>query len=512
MRKLLTIVVAVFVLFSSFAAYAVQLEVTNVSAPADFLVSADGTTYQESLEVEEHERVYIQATLDMTPVQTQFLTDYNKVVNAITPEGETEPDGILLEKFRQSKVTGAWTLKLTYPNAIVMPTSVLSGEDMAGFNPEAKNTFVEVSRAEIVDADGKVLTIEIKVKDNCTVAQLKDSLNTMLFTPMTFTAYGVKSTEAKTCEFIATFSGTTAISSNQITKEYTFTGVKNGEAEIPAELIVRKYTSSGVGGGQFGVPGLPIPGEDGESPVDPDTPVEPDIPVDPSITGVASSLNTKDHFAYIEGYPDGTVRPEDNITRAEATTVIYRLLNAEKRESIFTTENTLDDVTIDLWYNKAVSSMNRGGYVVGYEDGNFYGDNSITRAELVTILARFANANTADVTFTDVDASHWAYEYIATAVANKWLKGYEDGSFRPEQMITRAEAATMINRALNRGVGEKGILEGTKEWPDNAKTAWYYYEMLEATNDHTYTGSRPSEVWNSLETDYVYDIVYFERP
>ncbi len=506
MRKLFTIVVAVFVLFSSFAAYAVELGVTNVSAPADFLVSEDGTTYQESLEVEVNDRVYIQATLDMTPVQNQFLNDYNKVVNAITPEGETEPDAVFLEKLRQSKVTGAWTLKLTYPSAIVMPASVLNGTDMAGFNPEAKNTFVEVSRAETEDADGKMLTIEIKVKDNCTVAQLKDNLNTMLFTPMTFTAYGVKATQAKTCEFVATFSGTTAISSNQITKEYTFTGMKDGETEIPAELIVKKVDiipgGSGLHGGTPGGVGSAtgLGGEDSNA------------VADPAETGVAASLNTKDHFAYIEGYPDGTVRPEDNITRAEATTVLYRLLNTEKRESIFTIQNAFGDVPAGLWYHKAVSSMNKGSYVEGYEDGNFYGDSSITRAELVTILARFANAKPAEMNFTDVDASHWAYEYIATAVANKWIKGYEDGSFRPEQLISRAEVATIINRALNRGVYEGGILAAAKQWPDNEKTAWYYYEMLEATNDHTYTGNRPNERWNTLHIDYVYDIVYYERP
>lgn len=226
-----------------------------------------------------------------------------------------------------------------------------------------------------------------------------------------------------------------------------------------------------------------------------------------------SDLNTKDHFAYIYGYPDGTVQPGGNITRAETATIIYRLLTAQRRDEVFTSANDFSDVTMNLWYNKAVSSMANGGYIYGYEDGSFCGNNAITRAEFVAMLVRFIGVEDVTTDFTDLTADHWAYHFIATAVVVGWIEGYSDGSFMPDQKITRAEAMTIINRVLARGIDNSSdIPTGTKVWPDNESDAWYYYEVIEATNDHTYTGTRPAEDWTSLEIDYTYDIETYERP
>ena len=227
----------------------------------------------------------------------------------------------------------------------------------------------------------------------------------------------------------------------------------------------------------------------------------------------ADDLNSDDHFAYIYGYEDGTVRPEGNITRAESATVIYRLLTSDRRDEIFTSNNAFDDVSKELWYNKAVSSMANGGYIDGYEDGNFKGDNAITRAEFVAVLARFIGVDASTVDFDDISQEHWACDYIATAVNAGWITGYTNGSFLPDQYITRAEAVTIINRVLDRGVDEDSdIPGGIIDWPDNNSDAWYYYEVIEATNDHAGDGERPSENWTSLEINYTYDMAYYENP
>ncbi len=170
-------------------------------------------------------------------------------------------------------------------------------------------------------------------------------------------------------------------------------------------------------------------------------------------------------------------------------------------------------MTKDLWYNKAVSSMAKGGYVQGYPDGSFKGGKNITRAEFVTILARMLNPSDGINTFAVVTDSHWACDFIAAASGAGWIEGYEDGSFRPDQTITRAEVVTIINRILNRGVNGSSRLGDYYNPTDNAdKNAWYYYDIIEACNDHERTGSRPSENWTSNSIEYFYEIYKYERP
>lgn len=215
---------------------------------------------------------------------------------------------------------------------------------------------------------------------------------------------------------------------------------------------------------------------------------------------VPEDLNGMDHIAYVYGYPDGMVKPNNNVTRAETASMLYRLLTEGRRNEIRTTSNPFSDVAADIWYNESVSSMANGKYIVGYPDGTFGGDKSITRAEFVAMLVRFIGAQEKDCSFIDVSKDHWAYGSIATATQAGWLAGYPDGSFKPDLSITRAEAMTIINRVLNRGVNEKSELLNFKVWPDNEASAWYYYDVIEATNEHEYTGSRPSENWTSIRT------------
>ena len=211
-----------------------------------------------------------------------------------------------------------------------------------------------------------------------------------------------------------------------------------------------------------------------------------------------ADLNGDDHVAYVHGYTDGTVKPSSNVTRAETAMMLYRLLTESRRNEIQTASNSFSDVSADDWYNESVSTMANGKYITGYPDGTFGGNKNITRAEFVAMLVRFIGVQNENCCFTDVSRDHWAYGCIATATKAGWIGGYADGTFKPEQPITRAEAMTIINRVLNRGVNEKSELMNFRVWPDNDPSAWYYYEVIEASNEHEYTGSRPSENWTSL--------------
>jgi hypothetical protein len=279
----------------------------------------------------------------------------------------------------------------------------------------------------------------------------------------------------------------TADTNVSATLDYTSTGsVTSGTELFPVPSV--SYTVSG-GGGEVIIPEEPVPGAE--------------LPAD---------LNSTDHIQYIYGYPDGTVRPNANITRAEVSTAFYALLTTARRDAILTSTNSFTDVKGGTWYTKSVSSMANGGYVKGYEDSSFRPNAPITRAEFVTIAAAFMNAKAGDVSFTDVSKTDWFYQYVSTAVSYKWISGYPDGSFRPNQPITRAEAMTIINTMLARGVDAEGLITGIKAWPDNIQGQWYYYDVIEATNNHLYTGSRPSEKWTSLNTGYVYDIDKYVKP
>ncbi|MGM9651039.1 MAG: S-layer homology domain-containing protein, partial [Faecousia sp.] len=212
-----------------------------------------------------------------------------------------------------------------------------------------------------------------------------------------------------------------------------------------------------------------------------------DIPATGDPT-VLPELNKIDHVAYIIGYTDGTVRPMNSITRAEVTTIFFRLLNDESRAVYWSQSNPYSDVTDTSWYNNAVSTMTNAGIVRGYPDGSFRPDQPITRAEFVALATRFSEViYDGGNSFTDVPENHWAARYIALAEQLGWISGYPDGSFRPDQPITRAEAMALTNRVLERAVEEEHMLPDMITWPDNTPDAWYYEAVQEATNSHIYT-------------------------
>ena len=217
-------------------------------------------------------------------------------------------------------------------------------------------------------------------------------------------------------------------------------------------------------------------------------------------TGVPDMLNGDDHDAYVIGYPNGNVRPQGNISRAETATIFFRLLKADTRDGNLTAENAFADVVDGQWFNKAVSTMAKLGIVKGRSAESFAPDAPITRAEFAAICARFNTkpTNTSN-SFSDI-SGHWAEAEIERAVAFGWIAGYPDGTFRPDTYITRAEAMTMINRVLCRmPQDEKDLLSTMVVWPDNKPTDWYYLAVQEATNSHEFERKGAvNETWTKL--------------
>lgn len=205
-------------------------------------------------------------------------------------------------------------------------------------------------------------------------------------------------------------------------------------------------------------------------------------------TDVPDILNGTDHTNYVIGYEDGTIRPLNEITRAEVTMIFYRLLKDEIREANFTTSNSFDDVSPDSWYNDAVSTMGKIGIIKGRGDSTFDPNAPITRAEYAAICSRFDDSEVEELSsFTDI-SGNWAEAYIKHAVAIGWVKGYSDNTFRPAQKITRAESMTMTNRVLQRLPENAGdLLPEMKTFSDNMDpNAWYYLAVQEASNSHEY--------------------------
>ena len=228
-------------------------------------------------------------------------------------------------------------------------------------------------------------------------------------------------------------------------------------------------------------------------------------PSNPPVTipdDVPTGLNGKDHYAYVVGYPDGMVYPQKNITRAEVATIFFRLLEDETREANMTKSNSYNDMKEGAWYTCAVSTLSKMGIIKGYEDGSFKPDASISRAEFAAIAARFdPDGDKTPATFSDV-SSHWAKDEISIAANHGWIKGYEDGSFKPDQKITRAETMTLVNRVLKRLPETKDDLhKDMKTWPDNQnESAWFYLAVQEATNSHYQNLKKDGthEKWESM--------------
>lgn len=297
----------------------------------------------------------------------------------------------------------------------------------------------------------------------------------------------------KNVEFIIKADGVLTITQRPLT-------ITAGSAEGIAPVTCDKYTVEGLATGDKvdSVKLTGIQSEPGESPnVASDAVIKnakgEDVTANYKITyvnGVLKAievLNKEIHFNYVIGYTDGTIRPNNDISRAEVATIFFRLLTDEAREQYTTTAGNFTDVKAGMWCNRAIATLTNMGIIKGYTDGSFQPNKSITRAELATIIARFAKLDVNTKTFSDING-HWAQKNIELAAGNGWINGYENGSFRPNNNITRAETFAMINRVLDRQTESVSDLLPTSDmnmWSDNLnENAWYYKDVQEATNYH----------------------------
>ena len=347
-------------------------------------------------------------------------------------------DGYIDEYIPAEKDTQYISLKAAHPLMYTLTYDV-TGDLPEGYTAPAKQTLVKGSKYTVA-------------KVPASVTGTKDGVNG------TFTFVGWKDKKDK--------DGKVLSGEQQLTADLTLYGVWT---------FTKK--SSGGGGGGSHKPTVTIPDD------------------------VPTGLNGDDHYAYIVGYPDSTVRPQNGITRAEVATIFFRLLTDEIRNANSTKSNSYSDVAAGAWYNHAVSTLSAMGIVKGDSHGKFNPNAPITRAEFAAIAARFDDkANTTAVDFSDI-ASHWAKNEISAAANNGWINGYTDGTFRPNNKITRAEAMTLVNRVLKRLPETAEDLHNDMiKWSDNSDTsAWYYLAVQEATNSHYYgIKENKYEKWSKL--------------
>lgn len=234
-----------------------------------------------------------------------------------------------------------------------------------------------------------------------------------------------------------------------------------------------------------------------KKPVKDDTKLEPskNPPVNDNLSYTVE-LDMVNHKAYIKGYPDGTVGPMRNITRSEVAMILYRLMTEDSRTTYYGNTSSFVDVSANSWYNEAICTVYNAGLIKGYSDGTFRPNENMTRAEVAAVISRFVISDKVDGSTYSDTTGHWAEDYINKLGALGWMNGYGDGTFIPNAYITRAEAATVINKLLQRTPNMNHLLPNMIIWPDNPITSWYYLEMQEATNSHTYNIENTDyEIW-----------------
>ena len=452
-------------------------------------------------------------------------------------EQDLEFRAMLLDFFNFLPIAGNFTVTIKASQTIDIPEEYTQLGEMEGFNEEAGALFTETDRS----FTGKTLTIRFAIREGITMGDLMENRE-QYFSYMSLTLEGIDVSEVSgTCRVQGKLKGSVVfqigISENDkhTIRLETDTLETNLKVKQDADKDAGSLGSTSTGAEKkiiFNVDGdteliepmyaygtidaeeLPIPTKTGckfdgwytNSKMT--KKVEDTLSVSRNMTlygcwistASATPLEMDDHYAYIFGYPNGTICPDNNITREEVSMIFYRLLKDDVRTELLTETNDFTDVADDRWSNKAISTMVKGGFVSGRSATKFDPEAYITRAELVTMATRFVELSEASETqFSDL-AGHWAEAYIQKAAAAGWITGDPNGKFRPDDPISRAEAMTLINRILSRSVDAAGLHEDAKIWTDIAPGDWFYYIVIEATNSHTYTRQEDGvrENWSAI--------------
>ena len=438
---------------------------------------ADTQTFDlDGLIVEDDEGGYVSITANIVSDEPE---DPNAGKTLKIYWGIDNPDAASWKLFDNS----SWTETIAWSdrgNTFVMPEVVVKeGYHLAGWS-------VSGARGEYWDADTQTFDLDGLIVEDDEGGYVSITANIVKDVPATYTvtlvnegryAYGEGSYKAG--ETVTVYAGTKV--------GYSFDKWTSGDISI-----TRPYSSKIT----FTMPAHDVVVKANWDRAGSVLPSLPDVPDDTT----PNWLNLDDHDAYIQGYPDGFVKPQNNITRAEVATIFYRLLTDEAREYFWSNDSGFSDVKPGDWFNTAVSTMVNAGVITGYNDGTFRPNDPITRAEFATIAARFlSDPYSLQDQFYDTEG-HWAEVYINRAAEVGWINGYNDGSFRPNQAITRAEAVTLVNNVLGRAPHADYMLDDMVTWPDNPKSAWFYEDIQEATNSHDYRWSsgKRYEIWTSL--------------
>lgn len=507
------------------------------------------------------------AYLDMTNVAKEWNAYIDAALNSDkAASSPLSPEEIRKLAVSSTKLEGTFDMVISFPRSY-SSEGVLTGIDNEAFLngtagaytwPEndmgySVTDFFELeSQGKVEETDTSVsYKITMSVKDGVNEA-LDEYFNAILSAQssdpykLEFEVLGntVGSTSTRAYALKGEFSGHVDINVPLLASEpYTvyfgndddYTTFDTIAAETDQEMIQLKRVSGGGGGGgaapveptepgSTSEPGATDePGSTSEPGVtdEPGSTSEPGVehtpaPVETPGSSTGAQLNYEDHYAYIIGYDTdngpAVVRPQNNITRAEVATIFFRMLTDDSRSEFWTQDNDYSDVNIDDWFNNAISTATNAGIVNGYDTGDFKPNAPITRAEFAAIAARFSSRDyTGPNMFNDI-SGHWAAESINKAAQIGWINGYDDGSFRPDAYITRAEAMTLINRVLYRLVDDDGLHEDMITWPDNTPDKWYYAAVQEATNSHyyeredigyyeTWTEIREPRDWEALEKE-----------
>lgn len=577
MKKIISFVVVFAMMLSTTTSFAASLkdvirdyvgvdvmeELTrDVPVPTDISVKTQsGTDFENgplvlSLYNAKNTKFSFKASIDMENVKARYA-DYKAAAEALVAG-----DADLVNELNNCTVEGQFIITVDYPteNFTINPAAK-TDTAMVGFSSEDDDhldVFEETVPRDYT-TDGKII-ITVDVKSGTNINTLNSALSDLYLTydDNSISAAGEYTVRGTVTGYTTIKSGNDEI--GEITYLFNQEAGKENDAnyrdpadDISATVIVQGGNSSTtLGGGnkhtltifdeedvhskkQY-APGttietgkLPIPKKDGyvfagyyydkefTKPVEETFKLTENMVI--YVKWQKNVLDETNHFAFIIGYPmeDGReeVRPENNMTREEIATVFYRLLRDETRDELFTAENSFPDVATERWSNKAISTVAKGGYINGYEDGTFKPAQPITRAEFVTIAARFYDVDEVyadDVDFADVKG-HWAERYINYATASGWIDGYEDNTFRPDRYITRAEVMKIINHMLGRRVNEEGLISDAKRWVDNSEDKWYYYEVIEATNFHAFDRAEGEiyETWTEiLENEILVDKPEYE--
>ncbi|MBR5239717.1 MAG: S-layer homology domain-containing protein [Clostridia bacterium] len=567
MKKTFSVLLAVMMLFQLGSTAFAASYTDNVDVTANLQVTSAGTPMAESTpneasvsktDSEAFPAFDFRCVLNMDPVRAKFNDYYNNWISILNYAGPSDRIDALNAQLQAMQVTGSFTAEIIYPNTVTIPAEFLVDNQMVGFDDNAKLIFGNDTRSVTNGINTKTLSITFSIvgteaagRPGYVVANdLFANINTYLsnFTltlpNVGTTTYGTHIVQGKlTGTTVATGDTTTLTITYQTNPEYATaiaTVTEQGNRPIPTSSPIPTSTPAPeeikyavnffvdgetadcnsvikAAGATVSLSDLPIPYQDGYSfngwytEKELVNKVTADFTLTKNVNlygkfvrnQSASNLNDTDHFAYIIGYPEGNVRPESPITREEVATIFFRLLKDNMRNELLAKTNGFTDIDDDRWSNTAISTLINGGFLTGYEDGTFRPDAPITRAEFATIASRLDTMITdATHNFTDV-SGHWAEAYIANAVAKGWITGYEDGTFCPDQIITRAEAVTIVNRMLNRFLHHEGAHEDAATWPDNPQDAWYHLAIVEATNGHDYDRSEGSvyENWPSMRED-----------